>query len=83
MIIHTVTGTNPDRRKGSHKPHAFILASGENIKKNQSLQDANIMDIAPTILYLMGQPVPKDMDGKVLMDIVEDKFKEHHSLNYI
>jgi len=40
------------------------------------------MDIAPTILYLMGQPVPKNMDGKVLMDIVEDKFKEHHSLNY-
>lgn len=80
--IGTVTGINPDRRPGTHTPYGFLLASGENIKKNQSLQDANLMDIAPTILYLMGQPVPKDMDGKVLMDIVEDKFKGHHTLNY-
>ena len=27
------------------------------------------MDIAPTVLYLMGYSIPKDMDGKVLMEI--------------
>ena len=26
------------------------------------------MDIAPTVLYLLGLPIPDDMDGKVLID---------------
>lgn len=40
------------------------------------------MDIAPTILYLMGRPVPRDMDGKVLLDIIEDEFKIQNPVCY-
>jgi len=41
------------------------------------------MDIAPTILYLMGQPIPQDMDGKVLLDIIDDDFKANNPVSYI
>jgi hypothetical protein len=30
--------------------------------------------MAPTILYLLGQPVPEDMDGRVLEELFEPAF---------
>lgn len=36
-------------------------------KNNGSLHDGRLADLAPTILYLMGIPVPKEMDGKILV----------------
>ena len=40
-----------------------------------TIKGASIMDIAPTIQYLMGHPVSQDMDGRVLLEIVENDFK--------
>jgi hypothetical protein len=36
--------------------------------------------MAPTILYLMGQPVPEDMDGRVLRDLFEPGFIEQNPI---
>jgi hypothetical protein len=35
--------------------------------------------MAPTILHLMGEAVPDDMDGRVLEEIFEPEFLAHHS----
>jgi predicted AlkP superfamily phosphohydrolase/phosphomutase len=51
---------------GSHRMHGIFIASGPEIRAGQAIQDAHIMDLAPTILHLMGLPVPDDMDGDVL-----------------
>jgi hypothetical protein len=32
------------------------------------LEDAQITDVAPTILYLRDAPIPSDVDGRVLTD---------------
>jgi arylsulfatase A-like enzyme len=32
------------------------------------------VDLTPTILYAMGQPVPDDMDGRVLTELFEETF---------
>jgi len=33
------------------------------------LPEASILDLAPTILHLLGEPVPRIMDGRVLSEI--------------
>ncbi len=38
------------------------------------------MDIAPTILYLMGLPVDPDMDGMVLKDAIEKEILEQNPI---
>ena len=55
---------------GQHSRQGMFMASGPNIKK-EGLRLANlrIYDIAPTILHMLGVPVPEDMDGQVLMEI--------------
>jgi len=40
------------------------------------MEVGEILDITPTILYLFGEPITDDMDGKVLLNIFELDFKK-------
>jgi len=81
--IGTVKGEIPDKRTGAHRTYGFLVASGKHIKLGKSVEGASIMDIAPTILYLMGQPIPSDMDGKVLLEIIDEGFKTMNPVCYV
>jgi predicted AlkP superfamily phosphohydrolase/phosphomutase len=45
--------------------------NGVGIKQAHETHGARIIDLAPTILYLLGIPVPYDMDGSVINDIFD------------
>ena len=81
--IGTVYGNLSDNRTGAHRPHGFLVAAGKHIRQGRAQEEGNIMDIAPTILYLMGQPIPRDMDGKVLLDIIDKPFQAKNPVRYI
>jgi bisphosphoglycerate-independent phosphoglycerate mutase (AlkP superfamily) len=68
---------------GAHKSEGILIASGGQISSAKVIEGGHIMDIAPTTLYLMGQHVPKDMDGKVLLDIIKDEFKVNNPVRYL
>lgn len=63
---------NLDNISGVHVDNGFYLISGKNIKKNIRFDGVSILDLAPTILYLMEQAIPSDMDGKVILNALED-----------
>jgi predicted AlkP superfamily phosphohydrolase/phosphomutase len=54
------------RFTGHHRMAGIFAAAGEGVKENAVIHDARIIDIAPTVLHLLGLPVPRDMDGRVL-----------------
>lgn len=63
------------KRSGGHSEQGFIIASGPGIRKGVELDNVEVLGFAPTVLYLMGLPIPQDMDGKVWLDIIDEKFK--------
>ncbi|WP_457751206.1 alkaline phosphatase family protein [Thermococcus sp.] len=71
-IGHGEIITRNDGSFGNHRLMGIFLAYGPGIKKGQKIEGAKIYDVAPTILHIFGLPIPKDMDGRVLMDIFED-----------
>ena len=52
------------------------------IKQHLWIERARIQDLAPTILYMMDQMIPADMDGSVLLDIFTDEFKQQNSVKH-
>jgi predicted AlkP superfamily phosphohydrolase/phosphomutase len=59
---------------GTHRRDGILIAHGKSFKKGAEIQGARLIDMAPTILHLMGQPVPEDMDGRVLEELFEPAF---------
>lgn len=55
-----------------HSPFGVIVMNGENIKKNDNIFGASLLDITPTLLSMYGLPVAEDMDGKVLLSAFEN-----------
>jgi len=62
---------NPKGITGGHDPYGFLIASGPAVRTGSRAEGASLVDIAPTLLYLMGCPVPEYMDGRVLADMLD------------
>ncbi|HSD27597.1 MAG TPA: alkaline phosphatase family protein [Vicinamibacteria bacterium] len=81
-----LAGALGDRRtSGTHAsaPAGFILAVGDGIRQGLLLDQASLVDVAPTILYLSGLPVARDMEGRVLTEMVDDEFARAHPVTFI
>lgn len=53
----------------SHSMNGLLVVSGEKIKNGKIR--ASIPDLAPTFLHMLGLPVPRDMDGRVITELFE------------
>lgn len=51
--------------KGTHTMEGIFLAMGPHIQQSQEISDITLQDLTPTILHVMGIPIPDDVDGKV------------------
>jgi predicted AlkP superfamily phosphohydrolase/phosphomutase len=65
VIPWPTPGRNPDGRSGNHRFQGMLIASGGGVRAGD-IRNAGIYDIAPTILDLLGQPIPSHMEGRVL-----------------
>jgi hypothetical protein len=58
----------------SHRLDGVLMLCGGPIRQGFTFMDAKIVDVAPTVLYLMGLPVPEDMDGRVLTEAIDKDY---------
>ena len=54
-------------RPGGHRPRGWLMAKGADIAPGSPLEKGSAIDIGPTILALMGAPIPEYCDGKPLL----------------
>ena len=73
-VVKKIRGNSPvrwvplSRLEGTHRLHGILVANGPGIAGGRKIT-AHIADLAPTILAGLGERVPGDMDGRVLLDL--------------
>lgn len=65
-----------------HSETGLAAAAGPWIRKRAIVADASVLDLAPTILAILGVPVPRDMDGFVSAGMLDPEFLERHPVTY-
>ena len=70
---------------GTHEgaPDGFMLAYGAAVAKIRQLRRGSIVDVVPTILYFLGLPIGRDMDGYARTDMFQPAFTEEHAITFI
>ena len=54
-----------------HGPDGILLLHGPGIRRGHRLESSHVLDLFPTMLALLGLPVPADAEGRVLEDVFE------------
>lgn len=67
----------------SNAPPGIIIIKGKNILKNKKVENASVLDIAPTILYILDIPIGRDMDGKLLTQVFDYNILINKKVKYI
>jgi len=58
---------------GSHDLRGIFIASGDDFFINKKISGISVLDIAPTILHILGMPVAEDFDGRVMTSSINLK----------
>ena len=57
---------------GCHRMNGVFIAWGPDVRPGVTLTDAALIDVAPTVLHMLGQHVPKEADGQVLAAVLRE-----------
>lgn len=76
--FHKTAFQDATNTTGWHRSEGILIVTGPGIRPATALAGARILDIAPTILHLLGLAVPLHMDGHVLVDAFDDGYRQSH-----
>lgn len=55
-------------KTGNHRREGMFLGWGPKFRRDVDLPAISILDIAPTVFHLLGEPVPAGLDGRVALE---------------
>jgi arylsulfatase A-like enzyme len=58
--------------------HGVLVMAGGPIRRGARLDGATILDVAPTVLHLLGLPIPEELEGTVLTETLEPEWLAAH-----
>lgn len=68
----------PGMSYGLSSERALLIMSGPGLKRGYTMsKPVWIIDVAPTISFLLDMPRPRDADGKIIWDALEYETRPH------
>ena len=65
-------------------PPGIVILAGPQIQSGYKLPKMlNVLDITPTLLWFLGEPIGEDMDGQVALEAVTKEYALSHLPKYI
>jgi predicted AlkP superfamily phosphohydrolase/phosphomutase len=66
---------------GSHRHEGIAVLAGPAVAQGASLS-GELVDVAPTLLYLLGEPIPSDLEGRVLFEALRPELLDERPAEY-
>jgi len=64
---------------GTHSQEGIFIAKGPAFKRNIRVDAINIEDFTPTLLYTMEVPLPGDLDGRICLELFNERARTSRS----
>jgi len=73
VSLDSIIDFNPGHTGSHSKDNGVFIFNGPHIKKGFRTKEITPYDVTPTILALCSQPIPSDIDGRVLKEMFKEK----------
>ena len=73
--------TASDTYVGSHRHEGIAVLAGPAVAGGASLS-GELVDVAPTLLYLLGEAIPSDLEGRVLFEALRPELLDERPPEY-
>jgi predicted AlkP superfamily phosphohydrolase/phosphomutase len=70
------------QKSGTHHVKGILIVDGPVVRHGAPIEGARLVDLAPTIVHLLGGAIPEDMDGSVLEGVLGDDFLASHPVRF-
>jgi hypothetical protein len=64
-------------------PDGVLLLYGEGVQSGTLLTGATLLDVMPTLVYGVGLPIARDLDGRVLTSAFDRNYLATHPLTFL
>lgn len=71
----------PSSTGGKHSMDGIFAAAGPAVEADGEITGADVMDVTPTALHLLGCPIPEAVDGEVLDVLRTDREPRYEALD--
>lgn len=61
----------------------IIVMAGGPVRRGANMESPTVFDILPTVLHVMGLPVPVGVRGRVLSEILQPEWADAHEVRFI
>ncbi|MEM9404616.1 MAG: alkaline phosphatase family protein [Acidobacteriota bacterium] len=85
-LDQVLASVQPQRAVRGHRsggPDGLFVLHGPGVRPGHFLSDAEITDVAPTLLYALGLPVARDLDGRTLTEAMTDEQLARKALTFV
>ncbi len=82
-ILDDLAGREPLEGSLAGGPDGLLLLRGEGVRQGVQIAAAEVTDVAPTLLYALGLPIARDLDGKVLAASFEPALLQRRPLTFV
>jgi hypothetical protein len=79
-FVEWILGNSAVSAYHEHAPDGVVFFYGKGVNREKTLEGMRLIDIIPTLLYYLGLPVGKDMDGVVQSQIFVKEFTEENPI---
>ena len=82
VVLVSDHGMQPIEGGGHHAPFGVFVANGDGVVAGGEVSGTTVLDVAPTLMYMLGAAVPLDLDGKIVTSAFESTWLRNHAPRY-
>ncbi len=76
-------GEGPRVGTAMHRETGVIVMAGPGVRRGAIIEGASVLDVTPTVLAILGIPIGRDMDGRVLADAITERALSERPITFI
>jgi len=63
---------------GWHRMNGLYMLRGQGVRTGHADPPFSLLDVVPTCLLILGQPLPEDLDGRIMSRVLQDSYLKSH-----